>query len=91
MGKSASEWAREIKKRVRFLSPLQSSHLLIHMFTSYNEIIQWDQIPLAQHNEEQRNERINFHSRIWAHYLETEDLHPSPEPSLGTQERSWHV
>lgn len=48
------------------------------MFTSYNEIIQWDQIPLVRHNEEQRNERINFHRRIYARYLETEGLRFSP-------------
>lgn len=73
-----SEWVREKWKRVRFLSSFQWSHLLIHMFTSYNEIIQWDQIPWARHSEEQRNERINIHSRICAHYLETEGLRFSP-------------
>lgn len=77
---SEREDLKEKKKRVRFLSSLQSDRLLIHMFTSYNEIIQWDQIPLAQHNEEGRNERINSHSRICAHDLETEGLGPPPPP-----------
>lgn len=65
---------------------LQWRFPLIHKLTSYNEIIQWDQIPLARHNEEQRIERINFHSRICAHYLEME-VYISPPSSLESQTR----
>lgn len=91
MGENGKRERKRERKSANRQLPLSCLSLqwrfpLIHKLTSYNEIIQWDQIPLARHNEEQRIERINFHSRICSHYLEME-VYISPPSSLESQTR----